>query len=85
MYLGDCSEGKRVIFAVDAAGVCPRVIVHKNGQIDGFLDEDASVPEEQASVLRSSLQLLRQFCTEHHRDIVKDFFVVFVFVCPLES
>ena len=83
MYLGDHYAGKRVVLAVDAAGVSPTVIVHKNGQIDGFLNEDASVPEEQASVLRSSLQHLRQFVTEHHRDIVKDFFVVFV--CPLES
>ena len=83
MYLGDHYAGKRVVLAVDAAGVSPRVIVRKNGQIDGFLNEDASVPEEQATVLRSSLQHLRQFVTEHHRDIVKDFFVVFV--CPLES
>ena len=83
MYFGDCYEAKRVILAVDAAGVSPRIIVHKNGQIDGFINEDASVTEEEASVLRNSLQSLREFAREHHTDIVKDFFVVFV--CPLES
>ena len=46
MYLGDHYAGKRVVLAVDAAGVSPTVIVHKNGQIDGFLNEDASVAEE---------------------------------------
>ena len=80
MHLGDCYEGKRVIFAVDAADVSPRVIIHKNGQIDGFLNEDALVPGEQASALRASLQHLRDFVSEHQKDIVKDCFVVFV--CP---
>ena len=83
MYLGESYEGKRVVLAVDAAGVSPRVIVHKNGQTDGFLNEEASVPEEQASALCSSLQHLRDFVSEHQKDIVKDCFVVFV--CPLES
>ena len=73
----------RVVLAVDAAGVSPRVVVHKNGQIDGFVDSDARIPVEQAILLRNSLADLRGFVAEHHEDIVRDFFVVFV--CPLES
>ena len=80
MHLGDCYEGKRVILAVDAADVSPRVIIHKNGQIDGFLNEDALVPGEQASALRASLQHLRDFVSEHQKDIVKDFFLWYLCV-----
>ena len=85
VFLGENYAGQhyRVVLAVDAAGVSPRVVVHKNGQIDGFVDSDATIPVEQAILLRNSLADLRGFVSEHHDDIVRDFFVVFV--CPLES
>lgn len=77
------AKGIRVVLAVDAAGVSPRVVVHKNGEIDGFVDDNAAISVEEAQILRGSLTSLRAFVAEHHSDIVKDFFVMFV--CPLES
>lgn len=84
-YFGNDYKGKgiRVVLSVDAAGASPRVIVHKNGHIEGFVNHDAAIDPEEAQKLRSSLSQLRSFVAAHHRDIVKDFFVVLV--CPLES
>ena len=77
------SKGARVVLAVDAAGVTPNVIVHKDGVVDGFVDPDATITPEQAAYVRSSLQNLRNFISENRAAIIRDFFVVFV--CPLES
>ena len=73
----------RVVLAVDAAGISPRVVVHKNGDVDGFLNSNARVSPEDATRLRDSLKDLQRFVQDHQSDIVRDFFVVFA--CPLES
>ena len=72
-----------MVLSVDAADASPRVIVHKKGHIEGFVNHDAAIDPEEAQKLRSSLSKLRSFVAAHHIDIVKDFFVVLV--CPLES
>ena len=77
------SKGTRVVLAVDAAGVTPNVVVHKDGVVDGFVDPDATITPEQAASVRSSLQNLRNFISENRAAIIRDFFVVLV--CPLES
>ena len=80
----DYQEGKhRVVLAVDAAGVTPHVVVHKDGTVDGFLDPNATLPLEDAQRLRESLDDLRGFISENRENIVRDFFVVLA--CPLES
>ena len=67
----------RVVLAVDAAGVSPRVVVHKNGDVDGFLNSNARVSPEDATRLRDSWKDIQRFVQDHQSDIVRDFFVVF--------
>lgn len=74
---------KRVVLAVDAAGVTPNVVVHKDGSIDGFVNPEAAISSEQAGVIRSSLHNLRTFISENRDAVIKDFFVILV--CPLDS
>ena len=76
-------QRQRVVLAVDAAGVNPHVIVHKDGTVDGFVDPDANMPVEEAMELRQSLDAFRQFVDSNKNNIVRDFFVVLA--CPLES
>ena len=73
----------RVVLAVDAAGVSPRVVVHKNGKVDGLINDDYFIDEASATNLRGSLTALKSFVESVNDQICKDFFVVFV--CPLES
>ena len=84
-YFGAGYEARRprVVLAVDAAGVSPNVVVHKDGHVDGFLDPDASLPIPQAMHLRESLDELRNFISANRESVVRDFFVVLA--CPLES
>ena len=84
-YFGENYRGerRRVVLAVDAASVSPKVVVHKDGTVEGLLDENASVSIDVAQKLRSSLTSLREFVNEVNEQIIKDFFVVFV--CPLET
>lgn len=84
-FFGDnyAQESQRVVLAVDAAGVNPHVIVHKDGTVDGFLDPDANMPVEEAMELRQSLHALREFVNNNKSNIVRDFFVILA--CPLES
>lgn len=73
----------RVVLAVDAAGVSPRVVVHKDGRIDGLINEGYRIDPNMAESLRNSLTALRSFVSSVNDEICKDFFVVFV--CPLDS
>ena len=77
------TKGIRVVLAVDAAGVSPRVVVHKDGRIDGLINEEYRIDPNVAESLRNSLTALRSFVSSVNDEICKDFFVVFV--CPLES
>ena len=84
-FLGQGYEAlrKRVVLAVDAAGVTPNVVVHKDGSIDGFINHDAHISPEDAAHIRSSLENLRNFIAQNRDYVIKDFFVVLV--CPLDS
>lgn len=84
-YFGDNYQTRslRVVLAVDAAGVSPNVVVHKNGRVDGFCDPDASLPIQEALHLRQSLDDLRRFITANKDNVLRDFFVVMA--CCLEG
>ena len=77
------ASSPRVVLAVDAAGVSPNVVVHKNGNVDGFCDPDASLPVEEALHLRESLDDLRRFITANKENVLREFFVIMA--CLLES
>ena len=84
-YFGDNyrQEKRRVVLAVDAAGVSPHVVVHKDGSVEGLVNSEYTVTPEIAQSLRISLDALRQFVNDANEAIIKDFFVVLV--CPLET
>lgn len=84
-YFGDNyrQEKRRVVLAVDAAGVTPHVVVHKDGSVEGLVNSEYTVTPEMAQSLRMSLDALRQFVNAANEAIIKDFFVVLV--CPLET
>ena len=85
LFLGDDSQlsNKRFVLAVDPAGVTPSVIVHKDGKVDGLLNTNSFISEMDATKIRTSFEKLHAFTIKHNKDIIKDYFVVYL--CPLES
>lgn len=72
---------QRFVIAIDAAGITPRVVIHANGQIEGFM-EDIFIDPEEAKQIKSSIETLKAFIDVNKNEIIKDFFVIYV--CPLK-
>ena len=84
MFVCDNFQTKRtkIVLAIDAVGVKPNVIIHKDGRIEGLI-EDLKIDIELASEIRKSSDAFYSFINANNEDIIADFFIVFS--CPLES
>ena len=80
MFISSFNE--RMILAIDAAAVSPKITIHKNGFVEGFLSE-IRLSKDSVSMIKGSLTTFHAFVNANKEDIIKDFFVVYA--CPIES
>ena len=72
----------KIVLAVDAAGVKPNVVIHKNGKIDGLLDGVEIDPDEIIEI-KKSLETFNAFIEANKTDIIHYYFVFYA--CPIDS
>lgn len=74
------NDQKRYVIAVDAAAVDAKMVIHKNGDVEGLVD-DIHIDEQIYDLITSDLNEFHKFFNEHHDKIVKYYFVFYL--CPL--
>ena len=73
----DTDDGKCVI-AVDAAAVNAKIIIHKDGEIEGLIYQ-LTVDQDSVNLITSkNSELYNKFYMSHREKIIKYFFVYYV-------
>ena len=76
------NDDKRCVVAVDAASVNAKMVLHKDGTVEGLM-QDIKIEAEMYELITTNLEAYYSFFEQYRDEIVKYYFVFYV--CSLNE